>query len=182
MRHRENTLLLFEISDLLDAAADMGESPMMPAKASTRQVRQGQCERARRPLPFEPDINSYFDPFDRLMDEFVDNARQPFGEAVKRVEVALAGRYELFPAELEAEGVRLCGEIGAAENAIIACCKLYCGTWPDQFNRFTSPSLRRMVAAATAQLEALIPALTSHTARLSALLDTVPAASLGETV
>lgn len=146
----------------------------MSARMSVQRIGQQRFER-RRPLVMEPEVDSYFDPFNRLADEFVDNARQPFGEAVKRVEVALAGRYELFPAELDEEGARLCDEIEAAENAIIACCKHYCGTWLDQDGRFTSPSLRRRVAAATAQLEALIPALNSHTARLNAFLDSLPA-------
>lgn len=142
-----------------------------------RAIRQQRVERAHRlpgPPELEPEADSYFDPLNRLADEFVDNARRPFGETVKRLEVALAGRYELFPAELDEEGARLCDEIEAAENAIIACCKHYCGTWPDQFNRLTSPSLRRRVAAATAQLEALSPALNSHAARLNAFLDSVP--------
>jgi hypothetical protein len=157
----------------LDASAYMGKSPNMRLRASVQRIRQQRFER-RRPLETEPNVDSYFDPFDRLTDEFVDKARRPFGETVKRLEVALAGRYELFPAELDEEDVRLCDEIGAAENAIIACCKHYCGTWLDQDGRFTSPSLRRRVAAATAQLEALIPALNSHTARLNAFLDSVP--------
>ena len=149
----------------------------MPARASSIQrTRQQRVERAR-PVPrpdTEPEVDSYFDPFDRLVDELVEKARPPFGEAVKRLETAFACRYELFPSELNAEGVRLCDELGAADAAIIACCKQYCCTWPDQFNRFTSPSLRRMVAAATAQIEALVPALVSHTARLNAFLDSAP--------
>ena len=122
----------------------------MRPSASTQRLRQQRVERTRRlpcPLETEPEVDSYFDPFNRLADEFVDNARQPFGEAVKRVEVALAGRYELFPAELDEEGARLCDEIEAAEDAIIACCKHYCGTWLDQDGRFTSPSLRRRVGS-----------------------------------
>jgi hypothetical protein len=139
-----------------------------------RRVRQQRVERARRlPRPPEPDVNSYFDLFNQLTDEFVDNARQPFVEAVERLKVTLAGRYELFPAELDEEGARLCDEIGAAEKAIIACCKHYCRTWLDQHGRFTSPSLRRRVAAATAQLKALIPALNSHMSRLDAFIDSV---------
>ncbi len=148
----------------------------MPRASSNRRSRQQRVERERRPLKpidTEPEVDSYFDPFDRLVDELVDKARPPFGEAVKRLEVTLADRYELFPAELNAEGVRLCDELVAADAAIIACCKQYCCTWPDQFNRFTSLSLRRMVAAATVQIEALIPALNSHTARLNAFLASV---------
>jgi hypothetical protein len=108
------------------------------------------------------------------VDELFDETRRSFGEAVKRLKVALAGRYEIFPAELDEEGAHLCDENAAADEAITLCYKHYCGTWPDQFNRFTSPSLRRRVAAATAQLKALIPVLNSHTSRLNAFLGSIP--------
>ncbi len=127
-------------------------------------------------------MNSYFDPFNELTDELIDKARPPFDDAIKRLKIQLAGRFDLYPRDLDAEGARLCDEIEAADKVIIACCKHYCELGLDQFNRFTSPSLRRRVAASTAQLKALIPALNSHTARLRAFLDTSTAAPEPEPV
>ena len=95
-------------------------------RLSVQRIRQQRVERTRRPLETEPEVDSYFEPFDRLVDELVDKARPPFGEAIKRLEVLLAGRYDLFPAELDEEGARLCDEIAAVDRAIIALCQRYC--------------------------------------------------------
>ena len=146
-------------------------------RLSVQRIRQQRVERTRRPLETEPEVDPYFEPFDRLVDELVDKARPPFGEAIKRLEVLLAGRYDLFPAELDEEGARLCDEIAAVDRAIIALCQRYCEIGPHEFE-FGCPPLHRMVQVATPRVGALILALNSYTARLNAFLDSVPRGSL----
>ena len=143
----------------------------MRPRASIQRLRQQRVERARRlPHPPEPDVDSYFDPFDQLADELIDKARPPFGEAIERLKVQLADRFDLYPPELDEEGVRVCSELEAVDDAIIALCQRYCQLEPHEV---VCAPLRRMVLIATPRVKALIQALNSHTSRLNAFLDSV---------